>query len=111
MFTYGSSGVVTLANIVMFGLGLLALALQGFALVDALRRRADAFVAAGKQTKQLWMILLGVATAIGFVSLILIGPLNFFNLIAVVAAAVYVTDVRPALQRVMGGGSGSNGFW
>jgi hypothetical protein len=112
MFSYGGAGIASVAQFVMLGLGLLALGLQVYALIDALRQRADAFLAAGKQTKQRWLIFLGVATAIGFVSLVLIGPLNFFNLIAVVAAAVYVTDVRPAVRGMTGGrGSGPYGPW
>jgi hypothetical protein len=46
-----------------------------------------------------------VAAAIGFVSLL--NPLNIFNLIAFVAAAVYLVDVRPALRQVSGRGGGS----
>lgn len=103
------------ALLVLLALGLLAFGLQVYALVDAIRQRPDAFVAAGKQTKQLWLIFLGVAVAIGFISLApitLYSPLNFVNLIAVVAAAVYVTDVRPAVRRMSGGrGSGSYGSW
>lgn len=112
MVLLGGSGIATLQGLVLLALGLLALGLQVFALVDALRQRADAFVAAGKQTKQLWLIFLAVATAIGFVSLS--GPLNIFNLIAVVAAAVYLTDVRPAVRGMTGGrgtGSGPYGSW
>ncbi|GMA87582.1 hypothetical protein GCM10025868_28320 [Angustibacter aerolatus] len=60
-------------------------------------------------TKQRWVLILAVATAIGFVSF-LSNPLGFLNLIAFVAAAVYLVDVRPALQRVGGGGGrGSRG--
>ena len=33
--------------------------------VDALRRPAKAFLAAGKQNKPLWLIILGVAAVIG----------------------------------------------
>lgn len=114
MLTYGAAGIATVAQIILLGLGLLAFGLQVYGLVDALRQPAGAFVAAGKQTKQLWLIFLGVATAIGFVSLALpgLGVLNFFNLIAVVAAGVYVADVRPAVRRMRGGhGSGSYGPW
>jgi hypothetical protein len=113
MFTYGSSAVGVMVSVILFVLGALALVLQGYALIDAIRRPSTAFPAAGKQTKVLWLILLSVATAIGFVSLAAgdQGALNFFNLIAVVAAAVYVTDVRPAVKRITGGGGSSDGFW
>lgn len=96
-------------NLVMLLLGWGAFAMMVFALVDALRQRTDAFAAAGKQTKQRWMIILGVAVAIGFVSVL--SPLNIFNLVAFVAAAVYLVDVRPALRTVTGRGGTSSGGW
>lgn len=92
-------------NTVTLVLGAAAFALMAWALVDCLRARADAFPAAGKRTKQFWLLLTGVATAIGFVSMT--SPLNIFNLAAVIAAAVYLTDVRPAVRTAIGrGGSG-----
>lgn len=96
---------------VMLVLGAGALGLEAYAFVDALRRRPDAFVAAGKRTKQFWLIVTGVATALGFV--LLFSPLNLFGLLAVVAAAVYLADVRPALQQVQGkrGTMGPYGPW
>lgn len=92
-------------------LGLAAFALEVWALVDAARNRADSFVAASKRTKQFWLILLGVATLLGFVTLR--NPLNIFALLAVVAAGVYLADVRPALRQVSGrgGSSGPYGPW
>ena len=89
-------------SLVLLVLGLLAFAMQVFALVDAVRNRPDAFVAAGKRTKQFWLIVLGVAAALGFVSIL--NPLNIFSLLAVVGAGIYLADVRPALRQVSGGG-------
>jgi len=107
MFTLG---VAHLQSLVMLVLGLVALGVQGFALFDAIRMRSDAFPAAGKLTKKLWLIFLGAATAVGFVSLF--SPLNIFNLIGVVAAGVYLADVRPAVRGIAGGGSsGPYGRW
>lgn len=81
------------------------------ALVDALRHRADAYTAAGKLTKPAWGAILGVSVLLGIVSL----PnsvLQFIFLIPVVAAAVYFTNVRPALLQVQGRGpSGPYGPW
>jgi hypothetical protein len=95
-------------NVVLLLLSLAAFALQVFALVDAARHRPDAYAAAGKLTKNKWLIILGVATAVGFVSLAS-SPLGFLNIIAVVAAIVYLVDVRPALQAVTGRGGSSGG--
>lgn len=87
-------------------LGMLAAGLQVWALVDALITRPDAFVAAGKRTKGFWVGVTGVAAAIGFV--FLGNPFNIFSLLAIVAAAIYLTDVRPAVKSLRGrGGRGS----
>jgi hypothetical protein len=101
------SSIFAAQSLVMLVLGVLALALQVFALVDALRQRSDAFTATGNQTKQIWLLITGVAVLIGFVSLT--GPLNIFNLIAVVAAAVYLTKVRPQIHQITGRGGSSSG--
>lgn len=97
---------------VMVVLGAAALGLQLWAFGHAAVTRADAFVAAGKRTKQFWMVVTGVASLIGFVFLFN-QPLNIFNLIAVVAAAVYLSDVRPAVGSIRGGGGrqGPYGPW
>lgn len=89
---------------VALALGLAALGLQAFAILHALSTREDAFRAAGKRTKGFWLIVTGVAVAIGFISVR--SPLNIFNLIAVVGAAVYIVDVKPAVQAVQGRGGG-----
>lgn len=94
-------------------LAVLALGLQLFALVDAARHRADLFPATGNQTKALWLVITAVATAIGFLSLPfglrVLNPLGFLNIIAVVAAAVYLTKVRPKIHQITGRGGGSSG--
>ena len=64
------------------------------ALVDALRRPANAFVAHGKLTKPIWT---GILVAAILVSL-LIGFFSFIGPFAVVAAIVYLVDVKPALS-------------
>jgi hypothetical protein len=46
-------------------LAVVALGFEGFAFVDAIRRPAQAFIAVSKQTKPLWLVITGVATAIG----------------------------------------------
>lgn len=93
-------------NTVTLVLGLGAFLLMAWAFVDCLRARGDAFPAAGKRTKQFWLLLTGVASAIGFVSIF--APLNIFNLAAVIAAAVYLTDVKPAVRSMQGRGGGGH---
>ncbi|HMC71673.1 MAG TPA: DUF2516 family protein [Mycobacteriales bacterium] len=66
------------------------LVLTIWALVDAGTRSPGAFVAAEKQTKQFWMILLVVAALAAYIRL--------FTFIAIIAALVYLLDVRPAVR-------------
>ncbi len=100
----------------MFGLGqaqyyvtlaltIAALALEVFAFVHALKTRPDAFVAAGKRTKNFWLAVTGVAMLLGFVSM---GGLGLLAILGVVAAGVYLADVRPAVETVQGRGTGSH---
>lgn len=86
--------------------GVAVFAMMVWALVDCARTRADAFPAAGKRTKQFWLLLTGGATLIGFI--FLTHPFNIFNLVAVVAAGVYHADVKPAVKAVLGRGGSSS---
>ena len=90
-------------------LSLAILAMEVFAFVDALRHPADAYVRAGKRTKPLWLGVTGVAALLGFLTLG--SPLNLFALLGVVGAAVYLTDVRPAVQSVGGGRGRAQDTW
>lgn len=101
------TAVGQLQSWIAMALGVAALALECWAFVDALRRRPDAFVAADKRTKGFWLAVTGVALAVGFVFLFSVG--SMFGLLAVVAAGIYLADVRPALDRVMGRGNGRQG--
>lgn len=87
-------------NLVALVLGVTAFAVEVFALVHAARQRPDAFVAAGKLTKKVWLLILGVCALVGFVSLW--NVLSLFGLLAIVGAGVYLADVRPAIAQVLG---------
>lgn len=92
---------------ILLFLGVAALAMQTWAVVHAATTRPDAFVAAGKRTKGFWLAVTGVAALIGLVTFQ--NPLNLFGLLAFVAAAIYLTDVRPAVRSMRGrNGGGSN---
>jgi hypothetical protein len=95
-------------------LGLISLAvlcLHVFALVDAAIRPAQVFPAADKQTKQFWLIILGLATAWQ----LFFGLFNglFIGIIGVIAVIVYIVDVRPAVRSLGRGGrsQGPYGPW
>ena len=69
-------------------------------LVDAVRRPADAFVAAERQTKNLWVGLLAAAVA----APLLLPGFVLFLLAGLVVVGVYGLDVRPALSGATGPG-------
>jgi hypothetical protein len=79
--------------------GTLALALWAF--VDALIRPAAGYVAAGKLTKPGWAAITGLAALIIY----WMGPMSFLGLPAVIAAVVYLVDVRPAVRGLRRGNS------
>ncbi len=104
------TGYDSLVGLITLVLGVIAFCVEVYALVDAIRQRNDAFPAAGKLTKPIWLGILGVATAVGVISLLT--PFGLISLIAFVAAGVYLADVRPALRQISGGGSnGPYGRW
>ena len=69
---------------------LATLVLTIWAVVDAGMRSPGAFVAAEKQTKQFWVILLIVAALAAYIRL--------FTFVAIIATLVYLLDVRPAVR-------------
>ena len=87
-------------------LGIALFVLELVAFVDAAIRPAEAYVATSKQTKQFWLVLIGLSSWITLVY----GPLGLFGLglVGIIAASVYLLDVRPALKEV-GGGRGRGG--
>jgi hypothetical protein len=76
---------------VLFIVHLAALVIVVTALIDAAMRRDSAYVAAGKQTKIFWILVLVLGVFITFVG--------------VIAAIVNFVDVRPAIREA-GPGSG-----
>ncbi|MFD6417606.1 DUF2516 family protein [Streptomyces sp. NPDC060194] len=89
-------------------MSLLNLALMlftGFAFFDAVIRREDAFRAADKQTKPMWLIFLGLS----FLVSLIFPLLSFLPIIGLIASIVYVVDVRPAVRAISGGGGPRRG--
>lgn len=95
-------------------LAVVALGLEVWALVDCARHKATTFEATGKRTKTFWLALTGGATLVGVISLFssggIFGTLGLFGLAAVVAASVYLADVRPAVKEAGRGGSRPYGW-
>lgn len=97
--------------IVLLGLmiSFVAFAVAAFTFVDALMRPTGAFVAAGKLTKPIWASITGVSALVLFPYFF--GLFSFFGIPALVAALVYLVDVRPAVRGTSGGGSSNRSSW
>jgi uncharacterized membrane protein YjgN (DUF898 family) len=83
--SFSIMGIITLA----------VLAFELWALIDAVMRPKDAYVAAGKLTKQAWVLIL----VLGVASTMLLGS-TLLLMVSIVAASVYTVDVKPALISV-----------
>jgi hypothetical protein len=116
--TIFGSGVYTPLNYLFVALALAAFVVEAWAFIDAIIRPAQAFTASGKLTKQLWLIILGVAFVLGLAAASGVGGIgvtNFLAVLAFVAAAVYLADVRPKVKEFRRGksstSSGPYGPW
>lgn len=67
-----------------------------YAFVHAAMQRSDAYTAAGKLTKPVWLIILGAGALLALV----LGVTGIA--VAAVAAGVYLVDVRPKLLEIQG---------
>jgi hypothetical protein len=90
-------------------LSIAAFGAEAWALVDAVIRPAQAFAAAGKQTKPIWLIILGVAFVLGLYTAAYGGVTSILAVVAFVAAAIYLVDVRPKVREFKRGRSTHNG--
>ncbi|SRR5260221_13831 len=102
-----------MGNGLLHGLGttlsfllLAVLAAKIVVLIDAAIRPEASYRAAGKMTKQGWLIILTIAVA---ADILLGGVTSIFTIAGVVAAIVYWVDVRPALKQVSGKGTKDDG--
>lgn len=87
------------SSLLLLVLGLLALGIKLWALVDAVTRPAPAFPAAGKLSKPAWVAILVAALLLGGTDV-----MGIFGLLGAIAAIVYLVDVRPAVRELRPGG-------
>lgn len=85
-----------LVGYVLFALQLAVLATTVYAFVHAAMQRPDAYTAADKLTKPVWLVILAVG---GLLALVL-GITGVA--IAAVATGVYLVDVRPKILDIQG---------
>ena len=91
-YAYG----VDLVNIVVFYLQIGVMLMTLYAFVHAAMQRPDAYTAADKMTKPVWLIILGLALPAAYL-LSVMGAVA-----AACAAGVYLVDVRPKLLEIQG---------
>lgn len=90
-------------------LTLAAFVVEAWAFIDAIIRPAQAYAVAGKQSKKIWLLILGVAFVIGgYGAAYGSSPVGILSIAAFVAAAIYLVDVRPKVKDIKRGSS-SNG--
>jgi hypothetical protein len=96
-----------------WALSVAAFVVECWAFIDAIIRPKAAFPAAGKQTKPLWLLILGVAFVIGLAgALSLLSLISIIPIVAFVAAAIYLIDVRPKVRVLKPGArQGPYGPW
>jgi asparagine N-glycosylation enzyme membrane subunit Stt3 len=87
--------VFDIQNFILLAATLALFAIEAWAFVDAVSQRPDAFVAADKQTKTMWLVILGVALA---AHMLIWHPIHLLNIAGAVASIVYLVDVRPAVR-------------
>ena len=90
-----SSLVWKIESEIYFAIWVIFLVIKLFALCDAAVRPNALFVAADKQTKLLWMVMLGVTAVL---HVLFRAGFGLLSLIGAVVALVYLADVRPELR-------------
>ncbi|AXK87538.1 DUF2516 family protein [Nocardia farcinica] len=89
-----------LTGLILLVLWLAALGATIFALIHAIRQRPDAFTAVDKQTKPIWLAILGVAVLLLLLSA---GGLGLLAFVSIIATGIYLADVRPKVDEVQRG--------
>ena len=85
-----------LVGYVLAGLQIAVVVTAVYAFVHAALQRPDAYTAAEKLTKPVWLVILGVGVLLALV----LGITGVA--IAAVAAGVYLVDVRPKILEIQG---------
>ena len=88
---------MSLAGGVLGLLKICAAVMGAYAFIHAALQRPDAYTAVDKLTKPVWLLILGLATVIGW----FMDP-AFGAAVTVCAAGVYLADVRPKLLEIQG---------
>ena len=109
----------SLQNLIVLLLSVAVLVAAVWALIDASRYANSAYQNAGKQSKILWLVILGAAAVVGFISLPPPlgaggGVIGLLGIASVIAVVYYFVDVRPKVAGMNPGSRGprrSSGGW
>jgi len=93
----------------LLALGVVMLGVEIFALVEAARGSAVMYQVHGKLTKPAWLAITAVAVLLGVVSLL--SPVSLPGIIGIVAAGVFLADVRPLVRPGKPNSNGPYGPW
>jgi hypothetical protein len=89
----GGLNVFEVEGIVRLVIAFVILVIAIYAFINSLLWSAESYEAAGKLTKPAWCTILGLGVVLQLVPI----GLALVNIIMLVAALVYLADVRPAL--------------
>ncbi|MFN3867019.1 MAG: DUF2516 family protein [Demequina sp.] len=109
----------SLQAMIVLAISVAALVAAVWAFIDALKYPDAAYVNAGKKSKVLWLVILGAAALVAFISLPRPlggggGIIGLLGIAAVIAVIYYFVDVRPKVSGASpgpGGSRGSTGGW
>ncbi|MEU7003521.1 DUF2516 family protein [Nonomuraea sp. NPDC046570] len=120
MINGGLNLLFLLLSIAIFGM-------SAWALGHAAQTPGQAFPAAGKLKKNLWLLILALATLFsagggwsyfqaflffGGEQFIGLSAIGIFSIVSVIAATIYLVDVKPAVKGLgRGGNNGPYGPW
>ncbi len=97
--TMAGMNVFALPGLITTAISLVMFVVQAFAFVDATRHPPEAFPAIDRGNKTGWLIGLGLGVV---AHMLFWHPLSILNLVGIVAALIYVLDVRPNLLAITG---------
>lgn len=109
----------SLQHLIILVLSVVVFVAAAWGFIDAIRYPNSAYQSAGKSSKVLWLVILGAATLVGFVSLPWPlgqggGVVGLLGIAAIVATVYYFVDVRPKVSGMSPGSHGpgrSTGGW
>jgi hypothetical protein len=91
----------SLVAYVLFFLAIAVLCATVYAFVHAAMQRPDAYTAAGKLTKPVWLLIIGGAGALALLTS-LTGVSVLAVSISAVVTGIYLVDVRPKILEIQG---------